>query len=425
MLDLRYVVENINEVKKRLETRGGSFDYLDELVSLSKERSELSLEVETKKSFRNDTSKKIGIFKREKKDVTEILKEVENLGTEIKVLDDKIDLIENRIKDILSNTPNIPDESIPVGLDESSNVIVRKHLEVPKFDFEIKDHVTLGEDLDILDFNRAAKITGARFVVYKGLGARLERALINFMMDVHSLKANYLEFIPPYIVNSESMYGSGQLPKFKDESFKLENRDWYLNPTAEVPMINLYRNEIIEGDILPLNYVAYTSAFRSEAGSAGRDTRGILRQHQFQKVELIKFAKPEDSDQALEEMILQSEEILKLLELPYQVVTLSTGDLGFSMAKTYDIEVWIPSQNKYREIGSISNAKDYQARRAGIRFKRDKDSKTEFVHTLNGSGLAVGRTVIAIMENNQNIDGTITIPKALVPYMHVDKIVKR
>jgi len=422
MLDLKYVVENIDEVIKKLNTRNSDFTYLKELVELADERSKLIHDVESKKAFRNEASKKIGEFKREKKDVTEILNEVSSLGDEIKELDNKADIIKDKINDILLNTPNIPDSSVPVGVDESDNVILRKHLEPTKFDFKIKDHVELGEDLDIIDFARAAKVTGARFVFHKGLAARLERALMQFMMDVHTFEGGYTEAIPPYIVNEESMFGTGQFPKFREESFKLEGKDWYLNPTAEVPMINLYRNEIIEGNDLPLNYVAFTSAFRSEAGAAGRDTRGILRQHQFQKVELIKFAKPEDSNDELENMIKQSELILKKLELPYQVVNLSTGDLGFSMAKTYDIEVWIPSQNKYREIGSISNAKDYQARRAQIRFKRDKDSKTEYVHTLNGSGLAVGRTVIAIMENYQQKDGTIKVPEVLIPYMKVDII---
>ena len=422
MLDLKYVVENIDEVINKLNTRNSDFTYLKELVALADERSKLIHDVESKKAFRNEVSKKIGEYKREKKDVTEILNEVASLGDEIKEIDNKVNEVNGKINNILLNTPNIPDSSVPVGVDESSNVVLRKYLEPTKFDFEIKDHVELGEDLDIIDFTRAAKVTGARFVFYKGLAARLERALMQFMMDVHTFEGGYIEAIPPYIVNEESMFGTGQFPKFREESFKLEGRDWYLNPTAEVPMINLYRNEILEGKDLPLNYVAFTSAFRSEAGAAGRDTRGILRQHQFQKVELIKFAKPEDSKQELENMIKQSELILKKLELPYQVVSLSTGDLGFSMAKTYDIEVWIPSQNKYREIGSISNAKDYQARRAQIRFKRDKESKTEYVHTLNGSGLAIGRTVIAIMENYQQADGSIKVPKVLIPYMKVDVI---
>jgi|SRR5690625_2345389 len=424
MLDLKYVLDNLDSVIERLNTRGDDFSYLKELEKLASKRSDLLKEVEGKKAFRNEVSKKIGQYKREKKDASEILKEVSNIGDEIKQLDLKLEKINNKIEDILLNTPNIPDSSIPIGIDDSYNELIRTHLEPTKFDFEIKDHVDLGESLDILDFKRASKVAGSRFVVYKGLGARLERALMQFMMDTHSIEGKYTEFIPPYIVNSLSMYGTGQLPKFSEDAFKLEGRDWYLNPTAEVPMINLHRDEILNGDDLPLNYVAFTSAFRSEAGSAGRDTRGILRQHQFQKVELIKFSKPEDSYDALEEMILQSELILKKLKLPYRVVSLSTGDLGFSMSKTYDIEVWIPSQNKYREIGSISNALDYQARRAKIRFKRDSKSKTEYVHTLNGSGLAIGRCVIAIMENYQQEDGSIKIPEVLIPYMKTD-VIKR
>lgn len=424
MLDLKYVVENIDLVINKLNTRNDDFSYLRELVLLSEERKELINEVESRKAFRNEKSKLIGQYKRDKLDVKPILEDVASVGDEIKVLDEKLSALEFKINEIILNTPNIPDESIPVGNDEADNLEIRKHLEPKEFDFEVQDHVSLGEELDILDFERAAKVSASRFVLYKKQGARLERALMAFMMDLHVDTASYIEAIPPYIVNEESMYGTGQLPKFKDDAFKLEGKNWYLNPTAEVPMINMYRNEILTTSDLPLKYVAYTSAFRSEAGSAGRDTKGILRQHQFQKVELIQFAKPEESDSALEEMILQAELVLKELELPYRVVTLSTGDLGFSMKKTYDIEVWIPSQNKYREIGSISNAGDFQARRANIRFRDNKNSKTNYVHTLNGSGLAIGRTIIAIMENYQTKDGEIIIPKALIPYMRAEKITK-
>ena len=424
MLDLRFVVENIDEVVKKLSNRNGDFNYLYELVDLSNRRKEIILSVESKKALRNDASKKIGDLKRQKLDATPILNEVAHLGDEIKVLDDELKTVEEKIQWILAITPNIPHESVPVGKDDTANVCIRKVGTPRVFDFEIKDHIALGESLDILDFERAAKITGTRFVVDKGLGARLERSLIQFMMDLHAHDHGYKEIIPPYIVNEKSMFATGQFPKFKDDAFKVvagEN-SWYLNPTAEVPTINLYRDEIIEGDILPIKYCSYTTAFRSEAGSAGRDTRGILRQHQFNKVELIKFTKPEDSYAELESMLLNSEEVLKRLGLPYRVVALSTGDMGFGMAKTYDIEVWLPGQNMYREIGSISNAEDYQARRANIRFKRSKDAKTEYVHTLNGSGLAVGRTIIAIMENYQNADGTITVPEVLRPYMKVDLI---
>ena len=424
MLDLKYVVENIEEVIEKLNTRNEDFSYLRELVTLSEDRLQLITEVEGRKAFRNEKSKLIGEYKRAKKDVAPILAEVANIGDEIKELDERLVALEAKINTILLSTPNIPDESIPIGEDEFSNVEVRKHLEPRVFDFEIKDHVELGENLNILDFGRAAKVSGSRFVFYKGLGARLERSLLQFMMDLHVETANYVEALPPYIVNEESMYGTGQLPKFKEDAFKLEGRNWYLNPTAEVPMINMHRDEILPTKDLPLKYVAYTSAFRSEAGSAGRDTRGILRQHQFQKVELIEFTEADKSDAALEAMVLQAELVLKTLEIPYRVVTLSTGDLGFSMRKTYDIEVWIPSQNKYREIGSISNAGDFQARRANIRYRDNKNSKTEYVHTLNGSGLAIGRTIIAIMENYQTIDGEIIIPKALRPYMKTDKITK-
>lgn len=424
MLDLKYVVEHIEEVIKTLSNRNGDFTYLYEVVELSNKRKDIILSVEAKKALRNDASKKIGELKRQKLDATSILNEVAHLGDEIKVLDDELKSVEDKINWILAITPNIPHQSVPVGKDDSMNVEVKKVGTPRVFDFNVKDHIALGESLGILDFERAAKITGTRFVVDKGLGARLERSLIQFMMDLHAHEHGYTEVIPPYIVNEKSMFATGQFPKFREDAFKVvagEN-SWYLNPTAEVPTINLYRDEIIDGDLLPIKYCSYTTAFRSEAGSAGRDTRGILRQHQFNKVELIKFTKPEDSYQELENMLLNSEEVLKRLDLPYLVVCLSTGDMGFGMAKTYDIEVWLPGQNMYREIGSISNAEDYQARRANIRFKRTKDAKTEYVHTLNGSGLAVGRTMIAIIENYQNADGTITVPEALRPYMKVDVI---
>ncbi|HAX02051.1 MAG: serine--tRNA ligase [Tenericutes bacterium GWC2_34_14] len=424
MLDLKYVVEHIEEVIQTLSNRNGDFTYLYEVVELSNKRKDIILSVEAKKALRNDASKKIGELKRQKMDATSILNEVAHLGDEIKVLDDELKSVEDKISWILAITPNIPHQSVPVGKDDSMNVEIKKVGTPRVFDFEVKDHIALGESLNILDFERAAKITGTRFVVDKGLGARLERSLIQFMMDLHAHEHGYTEIIPPYIVNEKSMFATGQFPKFREDAFKVVAGDnsWYLNPTAEVPTINLHRDEILDGDQLPIQYCSYTTAFRSEAGSAGRDTRGILRQHQFNKVELIKFTKPEDSYQELEKMLINSEEVLKRLGLPYRVVCLSTGDMGFGMAKTYDIEVWLPGQNMYREIGSISNAEDYQARRANIRFKRSKDAKTEFVHTLNGSGLAVGRTMIAIIENYQNADGTITVPEALRPYMKVDVI---
>ncbi len=424
MLDLKYVTENMEEVLKRLSNRNGDYSYLHELINFQDQRKQLIYDVEAKKALRNEQSKKIGELKRNKQDASPILNEVAHLGDDIKKLDDELKVIEDKIFDILAMTPNLPHESVPVGKDDSANLEIKKVGTPRVFSFPIKDHIELGEKLNILDFERAAKITGTRFVVDKGMGARLERSLIQFMMDLHAFEHGYTEIIPPFIVNEKSMFATGQFPKFRDDSFKVFAGDnsWYLNPTAEVPTINLYRDEILDGNQLPLRYCSFTTAFRSEAGSAGRDTRGILRQHQFNKVELIKFTKPEESYLELESMLLNSEEVLKRLELPYRVVCLSTGDMGFGMAKTYDIEVWLPGQNMYREIGSISNAEDFQARRANIRFKRTKDSKTEYVHTLNGSGLAVGRTMIAIIENYQNADGTITVPKVLIPYMRAEVI---
>ncbi|MBE0700350.1 MAG: serine--tRNA ligase, partial [Acholeplasmataceae bacterium] len=401
MLDLKWVIENIEEVVQKLSKRQGDFGYLYKLVPLQEVRKEIIQSVESKKAMRNEASKKIGELKRLKQDATAILDEVAHIGDDIKVLDEQLEKIELEIYHLLSMTPNITHESVPIGDDERQNIEIRKVGKPRSFSFPIKDHIEISEKLNILDFERAAKITGARFVVDKGLGARLERALIQFMMDLHSEEHGYIEMIPPFIVNEKSMYASGQFPKFREDAFKVSAGDnsWYLNPTAEVPTINYYRDEIIDGNDLPICYVSYTTAFRSEAGSAGRDTRGILRQHQFNKVELIKFTKPETSYQELDKMLANSEEVLKRLEIPYRVVSLCTGDMGFAMAKTYDIEVWLPGQGMYREIGSISNAEDFQARRANIRFKRLKDSKTEYVHTLNGSGLAIGRTMIAIIEN--------------------------
>lgn len=423
MLDLKYIVENIDAVINKLNTRGQDFSYLKELVSLSESRKNMITEVESKKAFRNETSKKIGELKRLKQDATETLKQVESLGDDIKQLDQQLLEVDAKIKDILLNTPNIPNETTPIGTDENDNVEVKTYLTPTTFSFKPKDHVELGTKLGILDFDRAAKITGSRFVVDKGLGARLERALLQFMMDTHSLEHGYTEMMLPYIVNEASMIATGQFPKFKDDAFKLELEDkqWYLNPTAEVPSINYYRDEIIQ-EQLPIKFVSYTTAFRSEAGSAGKDTKGILRQHQFHKVELIQFTKPEESYEVLETMLAHAEKILQKLQLPYRVVALCTGDLGFGMAKTYDIEVYLPGQQRYREIGSISNAEDYQSRRGSIRFKRTSDAKAEYVHTLNGSGLAIGRTMIAIIENYQNEDGTITVPDVLIPYMHTKVI---
>lgn len=422
MLDLKYITENIDEVILKLNTRGGDFSHLRQLIDLQEERKSVIKEVEDLKAKRNEYSKEIGELKRQKQDASHLLLKVETIKSEIPALELKLGKIDEKINKELIVLPNIPADDVPVGKDESANIEIKKWGTIRHFDFEVKDHTQLGEALNILDFERATKITGPRFVVDKGLGARLERALINFMMDTHAYTHGYTEIIPPFIVNDKSMYATGQFPKFKEDAFKLEGFDWYLNPTAEVPTINLFRDEIIDNDALPIQYVSYTTAFRSEAGSAGRDTKGILRQHQFNKVELIKFARPEDSEQAHQDMLANSERILQLLNIPYRVVVLSTGDMGFGMSKTYDIEVWLPGQNMYREIGSISNARDFQARRANIRFKRSKDAKTEYVHTLNGSGLAVGRTMIAVLENYQNQDGSITIPEVLKPYMGVEVI---
>jgi seryl-tRNA synthetase len=424
MLDLKQTIQNMDQVIKKLTNRNGDFAYLRELTELSNKRKDIISLVEAKKALRNSQSKKIGELKRGKKDAASVLKEIGCLGEEIKKLDESLVLFKNKIFDILSTTPNIPHDSTPIG-GEESNLELYKVNNPKVFSFKVKDHVELGKNLDILDFKRAAKITASRFVVDKGMGARLERALIQFMMDLHVFDHDYIEIIPPFIVNEKSMFSTGQFPKFKEDSFAVISGDnkWYLNPTAEVPTINLHRDEIIDVKDLPLSYCAFTTAFRSEAGSAGRDTKGIIRLHQFNKVELIKFVKPQDSYVELEKMLKNSETVLKKLELPYRVIALATGDLAFSMAKTYDIEVWLPGQNKYREIGSISNAEDFQARRANIRFKQSKESKTEYVHTLNGSGLAIGRTMVAIMENYQNEDGTITIPKVLIPYMRA-KIIK-
>ncbi len=423
MLDIKMIRENLEEVIARLNTRQKDYSYLRDVIKMDDERREIITKVELLKKERNEKSKLIGELKRNKQDATEVLNSVANIGNDIQELDKRVVELDEKIKDALLRTPNLLHKSVPIGKDEHDNVEIRKFMEPTKFDYTPKAHYEIGEALDILDFDRAAKITGSRFVVYKGLGARLERSLIAFMMDLHSNKHGYTEIIPPYIVNRESMTATGQLPKFEEDAFKLTCNDgnWFLNPTAEVPTINMYRNEVVDYDKLPIKHCSYTMAFRSEAGSAGRDTRGLIRTHQFNKVELIKISNAKDSYDELEKMLLDSEDVLKELKLPYHVVSLSSGDMGFGMAKTYDIEVWIPSQNCYREIGSISNAEDYQARRGNIRT-RNKEGKMEYVHTLNGSGLAVGRTLVAILENYQQPDGTVKVPDVLVPYMGCEYI---
>ena len=423
MLSSEYIINNLDEVIKRLNTRNGDYSYLKELKKLDQERKEIIKSSDLIKNKRNTLSKQIGEYKRNKMDTTSLFSEVNGLGDEISKLDEKLAAIDLKIKEILLNTPNLPHASVPVGKDENDNVVIRKWGTPREFDFKVLDHADLAEKHNLLDFKRAAKTSGARFVYNIGLGARLERAIIQLMFDLH-IKAGYTEVLPPYLVKDESMYATGQFPKFINDAFKIEGTNLVLNPTAEVPLINYYRDEIVPVGILPQNFVAFSTAFRQEAGSAGKDTKGIIRQPQFNKVELIKFVLPEKSYEELDKMVNDAAKVLETLELPYQVVALSTGDLGFSMAKTFDIEVYLPSEKRYREISSCSNAEDYQARRANIRFRRDSNSKLEYLHTLNGSGLAVGRTLVAILENYQQSDGSIIIPKALQKYMNGVKVIK-
>ena len=420
MLDLKFVRENLDVVKTMLKNRHNPLS-LDEFEKLEKERREILGEVEALKNKRNTASKEISVMKKNGENADALVAEMREVGDKIKELDARLKDVETKLTDILLHIPNIPKEDVPIGKDDTENPEIRKWGEPKKFSFEPKAHWDIGTDLDILDAERAAKVSGARFTFYKGLGARLERACINFMMDLHA-KQGYTEMLAPYIVNRDSMIGTGQLPKFAEDMFKLEGLDQYLVPTAEVPATNFHREEILDGAKLPEHYTVYTASFRAEAGSAGRDTRGLIRQHQFNKVELIKFALPGESWDELEGMIHDAEEVLQLLKLPYHVVTLCTGDMSFTSAKTYDIEVWMPAQNCYREISSCSNCLDYQARRANIKFRRTPKDKPEFVHTLNGSGLAVGRTVAAILENYQQEDGSVIVPEVLVPYMGVEVI---
>ncbi len=401
-------------VEKALKKRGYDFD-LDYLIELDKKRREIIVKLESLKAEKNKISKEIGKLKREGKDVSHIIKQMKEKGSEEKELTDSLREVENELNDLLLRIPNIPHESVPVGEDETFNIEVKKYGSPREFDFEPLPHWEIGTRLGILDFKSASKITGSRFVVYKGDGALLERALINFMLETH-IKRGYQEILPPFIAHERALVGTGNLPKFKEDLFKLEGYEWYLIPTAEVPVTNLHRDEILNEDELPKKYVSYTPCFRSEAGSYGKDVRGIIRQHQFNKVELVKFSHPDNSYDELESLLLDAEEILKLLKLPYRIVALSTGDLGFSSSKTYDIEVWLPSKNNYIEISSCSNFEDFQARRANIKFRDQKTKKTRFVHTLNGSGLAVGRTVAAILENYQQKDGRVLIPEVLRKY---------
>ena len=423
MLDLKFVRENLDKVAEAMKNRHTEVD-LDAFRKLDQERRDLLQEVEADKSMRNSVSAEISKMKKNGEDASEKILSMRTLGDKIAETDKKLKEVEQGLRNIMLTIPNMPDASVPVGKDDTENPEVRKWGEPTHFDFEPKAHWDLGEDLGILDSNRAAKVSGGRFYYYLGLGARLERAVYNFMLDQHTQKDGYTEVIPPYIVNRETMTGTGQLPKFHEDMYRLEGMEMYLIPTAEVPLTNYYRDEIIDGAKLPIYLTAFTPCFRAEAGSAGRDTRGLIRQHQFHKVEMVKFTKPEDSFDELEKLTHDAEGILQALGLPYHVVCLCTGDLGFSATKCYDIEVWFPAQNKYREISSCSNCVDFQARRANIRFRRDSKSKPEFVHTLNGSGLAVGRTVAAILENYQQADGSIVVPEVLRPYMGCDVIAK-
>jgi len=416
MLEIKFVRQNLKQIEKSLENRGETAD-LESFKHCDTKRKSLLLEIEDLRHRRNIVSEQIALMKRNKEDTDDLVAKMRQVADRIKALDHHLSENEDKINHILFRIPNLPHHSVPIGKDSSENPVINKVGAVPDFDFEPKPHWTLGENLKIFDFEAASKITGARFPLYLGAGARLERALINFMLDIHTAEHGYKEILPPFIVNRDSMTGTGQLPKFEEDLFKLQGWDYFMVPTAEVPVTNIHKGEVLDEEVLPILYTAYTPCFRSEAGSYGKDTRGLIRQHQFNKVELVKFAKPETSYDELETLLNNAEAILDYLEIPYQVINLCTGDLGFSAAKTYDIEVWMPAQGVYREISSCSNFESFQARRANIRFKRKGKKGTELIHTLNGSGLAVGRTVAALLENYQQADGSVLIPKALRPYM--------
>jgi seryl-tRNA synthetase len=417
MIDIKLIRNDFDAVKERLQTRGVNPSELDELKELDERRRELIQKSEKLKKERNDVSDQIAQKKRNKENADEAIAAMKQVGADIKAIDAELDELEEKTQAIASGLPNLPHPSLPIGEDEESNEEIRKWGDLPEFDFEPKAHWDLGADLKILDFERGAKVARSRFLYYKGLGARLERALYNFMIDLHVSEHGYEEVIPPYLANDDALYGTGQFPKFKEDVFQIDGHPLTLIPTAEVPLTNYYQNEILDEKDLPIYFTALSPSFRSEAGSAGRDTRGLIRLHQFNKVEMVKFAKPEDSYDELEKMTANAEAILQKLGLAYRVVLLSTGDTGFAAAKTYDLEVWIPTQETYREISSCSNTESFQARRAMIRYRREEDDKIDYVHTLNGSGLAVGRTVAAILENYQQADGSIKIPDVLVPYM--------
>ncbi len=425
MLEAKYIREHLEEVRERLATRGQAIN-LDQFVLIDGERRKTIQEWERLRALQKKVSDEVSKRKREGRDASDLIEEMKKVSQDLKGLDGVIEEKEKTLQDFLLIVPNLPHSSVPVGKDPSDNAEVRRWGDIPKFDFQPKAHWDLGEELGILDFKTGSKITGARFTLYWDLGAKLERALINFMLDLHTREHGYREVLPPFMVNRTTMTGTGQLPKFEEELFKVEGTDYFLIPTAEVPVTNIHQDEVLEEKALPLYYTAYTPCFRKEAGSYGKDTRGLIRQHQFNKVELVKFTKPESSYEELEKLLSNAEEVLKRLKLPYRVVNLCTGDLGFSASKTYDIEVWLPGQNTFKEISSCSNFEDFQARRAKIRYRISGKSKTEYVHTLNGSGLAVGRTLVAILENYQQADGSVIIPEVLKPYLYgIERIERR
>lgn len=421
MLDLKFIRSQQEVVREALAKRGNDFD-LDQVLVWDEKRRSIIAESEKLKNRRNTLSQEVGRLKAAKQDATELMDEVREISQRIKDADQELAELEQKLHQALLLIPNIPHESVPVGTDEEDNVVLRIEGEPSKFGFEPRPHWEIGEELDILDFTRGVKLAGARFTVLKGWGAKLERALINFMLDLHTMEHGYTEVFPPFLVNRQTMTGTGQLPKFEDDLFLCERDDLFLIPTAEVPVTNLYSSEILPGEMLPIYHTAYTACFRAEAGAAGRDTRGLIRQHQFNKVELVKFTTPDDSYLELEKLTDDAEEVLRRLGLPYRVVSLSTGDLGFSAAKTYDLEVWFPAAGSYREISSCSNFEDFQARRANIRYRPEQGARPRFVHTLNGSGLAVGRTLAAVLENYQQEDGSVIVPEVLRPYLGIDVI---
>ena len=416
MLDVKLLRENLDEVKTRLATRGAAIDW-DEFLKLDRERRDALASIERLKEKKNRLSGEIGKLKKSGGDAGPLMREGEEVSEAIRSAESPLADVEARFERFMLTLPNLPHPSVPVGKNETENREVRRRGEPPQFDFAPKSHWDIGEELGILDFERAAKIAGARFAVYRDAGAKLERALINFMLDLHSREHGYKEMLPPALVNRAALVGTGQLPKFEEDLFHLAPGDYFLIPTAEVPLTNLHRDEMVEREELPIKYVAYTPCFRSEAGSYGKDVRGLIRQHQFNKVEMVKFTEPETSYDELESMVQNAEEVLKRLQLPHRVIELCTGDIGFAAAKTYDVEVWLPGQNTYREISSCSNCEDFQARRTNIRYRKEKKAKPIFVHTLNGSGLAVGRTLVAVLENYQQKDGSVVVPEALRPYM--------